>query len=334
VLVAACTVAAGRAIASGGDRATWGSTRLVGVVVVLAYLVAIGDATRTFEARRAVLGAFVGGVLVFNLLFVIPVLGDWLLHPFPTGARGRLSGGMFDQNSNGTLLAAVTLLALTTRPLGRLGSPIAAAVGAGLLLLTYSRTGYVAFAAGLLAYVVLVLVARRGRAVLTLSVLGVSAVVAVLVGAPHRLQEHFAHRPDTVSTRVDFLHRSVDYFSANPIFGAGFGAAQDQTGFVIHSTFFALLGEAGLVGAAAFLVLLGAVAVPPLWRLREPSSPPDVVGLLAAAACLFVASFGIDGLLHRHWWIVLGALLGASLDRGVEEAPAAGTDVAALAGRP
>jgi O-antigen ligase len=297
------------------------------VLIVLTYLVAVADASRSLEARRALLGAFAVGVLAFNVLFEVPHLGDWLLTPFPTGAHGRLAGGMFDQNSNGTLLAAVTLIALTTRPLGRIGSPVAAAIGTGLLLLTYSRTAYVAFAAGVVAYAVLALVARRRRSLLMLSVIAGSAMVALATGAGRRLQEHFAQRPDTVSTRVGFVETSWDFFVANPVFGAGFGAAQEHTGFVIHSTFFALLGETGLVGAAAFLALMGAIAVPALCQVRSPSAPPDLLGLLATSACLFVASFGIDGLLHRHWWIVLGALLGASSPViAGEDAPVTATD--------
>ena len=128
---------------------------MLGILIVLAYFVAIADAARSPEARRSLVQAFALGVLAFNLLFVIPGLGSALLGPFPTGGSGRLAGGMFDENSNGTLLAAITLLALTTRPFGRVGSAAAAAVGAGLLLLTFSRTAYAAFLAGLLAYLVL-----------------------------------------------------------------------------------------------------------------------------------------------------------------------------------
>ena len=187
----------------------------------------------------------------FNLLFVIPGLGSALLGPFPTGGSGRLAGGMFDENSNGTLLAAITLLALTTRPFGRVGSAGAAAVRAGLLLLTFSRTAYAAFLAGLLAYLVLG---------------AFHAPTAFRVDAVRRDRGH-SHRPrrgrtprrrETLlgSTRHDldargFFHLSLDYFKANPLFGAGFGAARQQIGFVIHSTFFALLGEAGVLARLA-----------------------------------------------------------------------------------
>ena len=83
--VFACSIAAARAVAEGGERATWGSTRLIGILVVLTYLVVIADAARTVEARRSLVRAFVVGVLAFNALFVIPGLGHALLTPFPTG---------------------------------------------------------------------------------------------------------------------------------------------------------------------------------------------------------------------------------------------------------
>jgi O-antigen ligase len=318
--VFACSIAAARAVAEGGERATWGATRLVGVLIVLAYLVLVADVARTVEARRALVRAFVVGVLAFNVLFVVPGLGHALLNPFPTGGSGRLAGGMFDQNSNATLLAAVALLALTTQAFRRTAGLVASAVGAGLLLLTYSRTGYVAFVAGLLAYLVWEGVVRRKNVRLIVTALVVVSAAAVALAASGIVQQHFAGRPDTTSTREAFVHLSLDYAKADPLFGAGFGAARHQVGFVIHSTVFALLGEGGLLALVAFLALLGIVTVRGFRVALTPAAPVDVRGLLCVGFCLFVGSFGIDGLLHRHWWIVLGLLLGASYAR-VERAP-------------
>jgi O-antigen ligase len=323
--VVACSIAAARAVAEGGERATWGSTRLIGILVVLTYLVVVADVARTVEARRALVRAFVVGVLAFNVLFVVPGLGHALLTPFPTGGSGRLAGGMFDQNSNATLLAAVTLLALTTRAFRRTAGLVATALGAVLLLLTYSRTGYLAFAAGLLAYLVWEGVVRRRNVRLIVSALVVVGAAGVALAASGLVQRHFAGRPDTTSTREAFVHLSLDYAKANPFFGAGFGAARHQVGFVIHSTVFALLGEAGLVALVAFLALIGIVTLRGLRVALRPASPVDVRGLLCVSFCLFVGSFGIDGLLHRHWWIVLGLVLGASYSE-IERAPHRGRE--------
>jgi O-antigen ligase len=318
--VAACSIAAARAVAEGGERATWGSTRRIGILVVLALLVVVADVARTVEARRALVRAFVVGVLAFNVLFVVPGLGHMLLTPFPTGGSGRLAGGMFDQNSNATLLAAVALLALTTRAFRRTAGLVATALGVVLLILTYSRTGYVAFAAGLIAYLVWEGVVRRRNVRLIVSALVVVAAAGVALAASGIVQQHFAGRPDTTSTREAFVHLSLDYAKADPFFGAGFGAARHEIGYVIHSTVFALLGEAGLLALAAFIALVGIVTFRGLRAALRPPAPVDVRGLLCVSFCLFVGSFGIDGLLHRHWWIVLGLLLGASYV-GIEREP-------------
>jgi O-antigen ligase len=316
-----CSIAAARAVADGGERATWGATRLVGILIVLTYLVVVADAARTAKARRSLVRAFVVGVLAFNVLFVIPGLGHALLTPFPTGGSGRLAGGMFDQNSNATLLAAVTLLALTTQAFRRTAGLVATALGSGLLVLTYSRTGYVAFAAGLLAYLVWEGIVRRRNVRLIVAALVVLGVAGVALAASGVVQHHFAGRPDTTSTREAFLHLSLDYAMADPVFGAGFGAARHQIGYVIHSTVFALLGEAGVLALVAFLALVGIVTARGLRVALRPTAPVDVRGLLCVSFCLFVGSFGIDGLLHRHWWIVLGLVLGASY-AGAERTPA------------
>ena len=97
--------------------------------------------------------------------------------------------------------------------------------------------------------------------------------------------------------------------------------------------------------ALAFLGLLGRLAYLQVWKhdeyarlaenqhaktvpLRPKRGPildrggqagEDARGLLATSVCLFVGSFGIDGLLHRHWWVVLGALLGASYGASTRE---------------
>ena len=140
----------------------------------------------------------------------------------------------------------------------------------------------------------------------------VATLIGLAAGAPHVVEKHFSGRPDTISTRESFFHLSLDYFKANPLFGAGFGAARQQIGFVIHSTFFALLGEAGVLAAACIVLLIGTVLFRGLRLLRRPTAPNDMLGLLCTNACMIVVSFGIDGLLHRHWWIVLGLLLGAT----------------------
>jgi O-antigen ligase len=227
---------------------------------------------------------------------------------------------MFDQNSNATLLAAVALLALTTRAFRRTAGLVATALGVVLLILTYSRTGYVAFAAGLVAYLVWEGVVRRRNVRLIVSALVVVAAAGVALAASGIVQQHFAGRPDTTSTREAFVHLSLDYAKADPFFGAGFGAARHEIGYVIHSTVFALLGEAGLLALAAFIALVGIVTFRGLRAALRPPAPVDVRGLLCVSFCLFVGSFGIDGLLHRHWWIVLGLLLGASYV-GIEREP-------------
>jgi putative inorganic carbon (hco3(-)) transporter len=287
--------------------AGWLWTRLLGIGIAVLYFLAWAEFATRRGAKR-LLKPFVLGVLVVNAALVLPVVRGVLSSVFVQLEPDRLSGGMYDHNSNGSLLAVALLLVIFSQ-LDLAGSVRRyGLIGALSLLffLTYSRGAFVAVAVGAL---VAVLVLGRTRRVLSprTVVAGMGGLAAAFVaGIPQRLAGHFAGRPDTLATRVEYLDYAVTTFSAHPFTGAGFGAAARDLGINIHATLFSLLAEAGLLAAIGFVIFVGSA----LLRSGRGvlAGHPQAAGLLAAHVAMLVISLSIEALFQRHWWLVLACI--------------------------
>uniref|UniRef100_A0A7C4CDF6 O-antigen ligase domain-containing protein n=1 Tax=candidate division WOR-3 bacterium TaxID=2052148 RepID=A0A7C4CDF6_UNCW3 len=170
------------------------------------------------------------------------------------------------------------------------------AVGTALLagfLLSGSRGSFVALVAAVAATGVMALAVRRGRrlvlavsAVAGLATLGVTLFAPAAVEVMNRRLTATVADPLTLTarTRLDRATAAFDAFAASPLFGAGIGGfdmlfsnVDTGRGDYPHNVFLEVAAELGLVGLAAFLLLL-------LRSLRRPFRALSYANRAAAAS--------------------------------------------------
>jgi O-antigen ligase len=163
--------------------------------------------------------------------------------------------------------------------------------------------------------------------------LGVAAaVIAVPVlwaAVPGTLQNRFetiihpevgpANAKESADSRLEYFYKGFDLWAEYPVTGCGPGAWKMalQAKMESHNLFAQLVGEMGLLGSGAFLVLLGAFWWNARWIRRavqpEPDGRPDFVALLARALLvgvlllLLLGNFGHN--LYRFSWLWYGGFL-------------------------
>jgi len=209
------------------------------------------------------------GVILFPAQAIIPVNS-----PIPWQIQGVVPA--VASNGVGTLGAILALwsLARFLSPVAERSSPRLAlgiaAAGFVTLVAAQYRTGYVAFAVGLV-----ILLALRGRAVLAAFVLA-AGIGLVFVGhgfaeeaQPLLLRGQSPEEASQLSSRLDWWGLAIPVWKESPLVGRGLltatrfevlGAIGREETSTIHSTWVEALVGTGVVGvtflAASFLVLL------------------------------------------------------------------------------
>jgi hypothetical protein len=159
------------------------------------------------------------------------------------------------------------------------------------------------------AAVMLTLGYFRRRELLSLAPFGlviVFAVTAVSPGAVHSVVAQFT-RSDagSVATVSD---RAADYDAVRPdmwthlLFGRGFGSYNHQTYRILDSEILSRIVETGVIGLAAFLMVLLSVvlAARKLASGRDPLRAPVALCGVAAAVCFLVVSTLYDSMAYPH----------------------------------
>lgn len=227
---------------------------------------------------------------------------------------GRLLSTWFDPNFLAGYLAALISLTLSVALIrGRRGLWwwMATAVMTLAIVLTYSRSGYVALAIGV-GLVTMI----RSRALLYLGLLG---LVTTILFVP-RVQERvigIRSIDETAQLRIVSWQNALGIIGDHPVFGVGYNLyreAQLQAGILkdptIHSatgsdsSLLLVMATTGVVGLIAYVWLLLALARE-AWRtafLKELSPEWRAVGLgtVASFAALLVHSQFVNGLLYPH----------------------------------
>ncbi|MCW5692464.1 MAG: flippase-like domain-containing protein [Pseudolabrys sp.] len=189
---------------------------------------------------------------------------------------------------------------------------VAAAIAATALVLTFSRSGLIAFC--VLAIVPLLVRARHGWAfslgaliciVFAFSffrLLGEATVISQLVIDPRNLSE-----------RMLTIQGGAYLFFENPIFGAGLGAFRNEghlsfegQPLVIHSSFVWLLAETGLIGFVVFLFPVAYVLKREISTARTDRVSLTIVLLLTV---MTVMGLPADMFYQRTFWLFIGALV-------------------------
>ncbi|MEO6835172.1 MAG: O-antigen ligase family protein [Candidatus Tumulicola sp.] len=175
------------------------------------------------------------------------------------------------------------------------------------LCLTYSRAGWMGFAAAA-AFLVLVQTrrSRRGRAAAAI-VVAVGAVVVLLLFNSH-------HDPSEDYTRISIWQAAVQIVDRFPLTGVGpfdfpriYALVRvpdaDATAFHAHSMYLTFFAELGIVGLAAFFWSAAAFAVE--LRARVARADPEAA-LLALAVAAGLVGVAVQGLIDTMSIVIFG----------------------------
>jgi O-antigen ligase len=275
-------------------------------------------------------------LLIFALLVgvveAMAGLRQWLIQP------GFYVSGTFDGQHNhfAIFIVFIALLLLgavleTKSLLLRLAGLAGLALMVFGIVFSFSRGGYVAFAAGTLTFF-LMPVRRKMKVVLALA--AAASAVAVLVSVPAVIREraysiflNVSGQQEGISfaMRLKMWRSGLADFAAHPVLGRGTWTSGLKDNFYLK-----VLAEAGILGFAAFLGLVY-VVLREEWKLVRLGIEDDFMrgiahGLFAATiACLVVYNLSGDFFgVHRFmgvFWIVVALLLvyGPALARRVDD---------------
>jgi O-antigen ligase len=243
-------------------------------------------------------------------------LGGAIVYPLPTGTMPHVNVlAMF------LVLAVLLLIALAQAERGalRLTSLAVAAAGSLALLVTFSRTAWIAFVAGAAVY----LLERRTR--VPVLVLGaVAGGVFLVLGLTHhgaigaRIVSLFEAPTNGLSDfRLEILKKGVDVALANPLTGGGHfrlvGEYADRLDVAKHphNLFLGIAVFFGIPAAIAFGTLV-VLAVRSALSARRRCIGPDRVRATGLVALM--VAFLVNGLLEYPFWdVTLSALIVLSL---------------------
>jgi len=277
--------------------------------------------------------------LFYDLAGLLP--GAFTVAPPPTGfdelGRGSVSGPT-DHGLEATAVLAMTLpialVGLIERHglWPRLAHGLAACLIAAGAVATFRKSGLLA---PLAAVATLVWLARRDA--LRLAPLGI-AVALVLPFASFQALSSVTGQLDTnrldvptVGDRVSDYNAVRPDFLSHPLFGAGFGsyehASNPGENRILDSDLLMRLVEMGTVGLAAFLAMIGIVAVTAgrVARTRDPARAGPAMAIAAAAVAFGVLSAFFDEWSFPHApyvFLTLAGLLAAMTRSEERTAPA------------
>ena len=213
------------------------------------------------------------------------------------------------------------------------------AMAAGLtavgVVLSYSRTAYIAILAGL----AVILLLSKARWKLLLPALGLLVVLPLIM--PPAAMERFQtisieeeHRDESTDSRFVFWAEAIHHFKKRPLLGIGFHnfhhAEFSSHEMDVHNFFLRELVEKGLLGAVILLGLIWSITRL-LWRGLAIARPGSwyvglMLGLAGAWVALLIGNVFGDRFTHyamiAHFWLYLGlALRGLQLRHAELEAP-------------
>lgn len=239
----------------------------------------------------------------------------------------RAIGLAIDPNVHGAMLAVVCLATLgilvTTKGESRYIVFAGLAISLLALLLTYSRSSWLGLLSGSALFATLWL--RRPWFVL----LAIASPAIALVLPPDlafvsHLQSGLQAQDQAAAMRLGEYKDAWTLIQRYPIFGVGYGSAPTIDLYLgVSSIYFLIAEQAGLVGLATFLVLVGVVlgrAIRPAWSSSNSEGRVLLIGWCGAMAAALTT-----GVLDHHfanikftpmlalWWSVVGLVVAATL---------------------
>jgi O-antigen ligase len=250
--------------------------------------------------------------------------------------RGFFATGTFDGQHNhlaaylvftGLLFVGLLIEARSARTAALALACIAlAALG---LVFSFSRTGYVAIAVGMLFFTVLRIPPRKKLLVLAVLVAGgisayhyVPSSVAARFGTIAVVAAGQTERDISFSERLGMWTEAFEAFKRSPLLGTGAMTFQVRDNYFMKT-----LGEAGALGVFALLWMILAVLRETMRSLRFPAEGSLVrgarVGMAAASFALLIVFNTAGDFVNLHrlmgvYWVLL-AVLTCRADAGTEE---------------
>ncbi len=222
-----------------------------------------------------------------------PIAGTDILRAIGTSVDPNVLGGLLMMASALTVAQLVaTKPVLDRRLLAAMLLPMLAA-----LLLTHSRSALGGFVVASLT----IGIVRDRRLIL---LLGAAAVIVPLMPESHvlvsRLLSGIAFQDRAAVMRLEEYRNALNTIASYPWFGIGFGQPPSIDLFLGVSSIYLLIGqEMGLVGLAAFLLVLGLLTwqIAEGWTTARDEESRDI--LLSLAAPLLAAAS--EGLLDHYY---------------------------------
>jgi putative inorganic carbon (HCO3(-)) transporter len=236
--------------------------------------------------------------------------------------RPRVSGLMVDPNAFGALVAVCLVICLVgwrdSQHSQRWFAWVRLVVLVAALVMSYSRTGWIAAAFGLLMWFMTSSARTRVRVAVSVAAL---AVVAIWRGAALPVDSELAGRQFTIDQRTEGALSALGDFARSPLLGIGTGNHVAENSFIVHNTYLWVLGELGFIGFVLFAwSVLGVVAA---LRSIHPTRRVLQRTLVCTLAAMAVTALGIEALYQRHLWVLFAlAYAAASMTPKDEAAPA------------
>jgi O-antigen ligase len=291
--------------------------KLIGLMLlIVSYLCGIFILGRDREMFSFALNLLLISGFIVNTISLLAYVGHlaagW---ESPLVTSNRISGLILDSNAMGGFLVAVFLIQLAVLRGGHVSvlrhvmwaNAVLMPVG---IFLTFSRSAWMALAAGILT--IACLWGRRpfvslaaGAVMIALGGMGIYELSRWWVGEDEIAD--LALRDSTVFSRLGFIEEGLTVWADQPVFGIGLGSYLElnQWTAMIHNTYVWLLVDTGLMGLLACgLVLLGVSRNLRAGLGYKGDLRVYAVGVTAAFVAMLTFMMGIEGLYQRHLWLL------------------------------
>lgn len=297
-------VAAALCVIGSADPALSGLEFLRTTAAILMFFMVDRILEQTDAPQRVLAAVFGAAVIPVFLGLVGPAVGVSLVE---TKDRvERITSTFVGANAFSYFLVFLSLMALGlafyAKP--RLRWPLLGFAGilTLTLVLTYTRTAWIAFAAG-----AMVLAAFAGRKVLIAMVVVLVLSVLFVPAIGDRFQElgsdnsYNTYRRDSLEWRIAYWTDIIPLANANPVTGIGLKMTSEVADKLPHNDYLRSYVEMGLVGLAAFITVLVAMIRTPWKALKIATDPLHrgiLLGFLSIGVALAVASLA-DNLINQ-----------------------------------
>lgn len=285
---------------------------------------------------KNVIKEFLKKFVVSSFIFIIFGIGQYLFFNDLGSLKGffwdihrdRLFGSVFDPNFAGAIIIIEILLLLHVySPKLKQNTKLTLFIGLFIsliaLLLTYSRSTYIAFIAAIATYFLL-----NKRSKFLLVVVAFFVVAVFFIPKDFNIEGMDLFRTGSVVGRLTSFSSAVSVFSTSPIWGVGFNAyryAQFRLGFLdarwiethagagVPNSYLFILATTGVIGLSLFLFFLYSI-FKVLCNLKNRDYPL-VNCAIAALVSVLVHSFFDNTFFYPFVMIWIFILVGITISK-------------------